>query len=77
MLTKDDLTTWILKEISSRTGNPPDKSLLKKSFLECGLDSLDAYELIGELEDRVKTKVSLEKLKQLKNIQQLIDFISR
>lgn len=63
--------------LSTKKGVNKDAIRMNSSFDELGLDSLDAVELIADLEDEFKVTVPNMELQNIKTIQQAVDGLSK
>lgn len=63
--------------LSSKKGVDKSSIQMSSSFDELGLDSLDAVELIADLEDEFNVTVPNMELQNIKTIQQAVDGLSK
>lgn len=63
--------------LSSKKGVDKNSIQMSSSFDELGLDSLDAVELIADLEDEFNVTVPNMELQNIKTIQQAVDGLSK
>lgn len=54
----------------------PDQVSIDSSFQELGLDSLDAVNILFELEGEFNISISDEQARQIKNVRQMVEGVS-
>jgi acyl carrier protein len=67
----------IAQILSSKKGVNQEDIKIESSFEELGLDSLDAVELISDLEDEFKVTIPNVELQNIKTIQQAVDGLQK
>jgi acyl carrier protein len=67
----------IAQILSSKKGVSQEDIKIESSFEELGLDSLDAVELISDLEDEFKVTIPNVELQNIKTIQQAVDGLQK
>lgn len=63
--------------LSTKKGIDKESILIESSFEELGLDSLDAVELISDLEDEFNVTIPNVELQSIKTIQQAVDGLQK
>ena len=63
--------------LSTKKGINKENILIESSFEELGLDSLDAVELISDLEDEFNVTIPNVELQSIKTIQQAVDGLQK
>ena len=63
--------------LSTKKGINKESILIESSFEELGLDSLDAVELISDLEDEFNVTIPNVELQSIKTIQQAVDGLQK
>jgi len=63
--------------LSTKKGINKESILIESSFEELGLDSLDAVELISDLEDECNVTIPNVELQSIKTIQQAVDGLQK
>ena len=63
--------------LSTKKGISKELILIESSFEELGLDSLDAVELISDLEDEFNVSIPNLELQSIKTIQQAVDGLQK
>jgi acyl carrier protein len=63
--------------LSTKKGVNKESILIESSFEELGLDSLDAVELISDLEDEFNVTIPNVELQSIKTIQQAVDGLQK
>lgn len=63
--------------LSAKKGVTREDIKIESSFEELGLDSLDAVELISDLEDEFKVTIPNVELQSIKTIQQAVDGLQK
>ena len=63
--------------LSTKKGVNKENILIESSFEELGLDSLDAVELISDLEDEFNVTIPNVELQSIKTIQQAVDGLQK
>lgn len=56
---------------------PPEKiSFSAQLFEELGLDSIDALDMIGMLEEKLNIEIDEEKIKNIRTVKDVVDYVS-
>jgi acyl carrier protein len=56
---------------------PPEKiSSAAKLFEDLGLDSIDALDMIGMLEEKLNIEIDEEKIKNIRTVKDVVDYVS-
>jgi acyl carrier protein len=63
--------------LSTKKGIDKESILIESSFEDLGLDSLDAVELISDLEDEFNVTIPNMELQSIKTIQQAVDGLQK
>jgi acyl carrier protein len=66
-----------MADLIVRKGIPREKITLDSSFEELGMDSLDAVELIADLEEAFNVNIPNTELQNFKTIRQAVDSLER
>lgn len=69
----DNLESKVCEIIAQQKRIPAERVTINSSFEELGLDSLDAVNILFELEGAFDIAISDEKARQIKNVQQMVD----
>ena len=75
--TPDTFFEKIATILSTKKGIDKESILIESSFEELGLDSLDAVELISDLEDEFNVTIPNVELQSIKTIQQAVDGLQK
>ncbi len=67
----------IAEILSAKKGVNQEEIKIESSFEELGLDSLDAVELISDLEDEFQVTIPNVELQNIKTIQQAVDGLQK
>lgn len=74
LLTKEQVTARVIAILADKAGMAIDKISMEASIgSDLGFDSLDAVELIMEVEKEWNLAISDEEAEQLTNVQSLVD----
>lgn len=75
-LDKDKVTKEMIEVVADFVGmDPGEVELDKKLILEYGISSIEASELIMEMEDRYSLKIPIEEAVKILSTQQAIDYV--
>lgn len=75
-LTREDVTKEIKEVVADFVGKEPDEvEMDKKLRLEYGVSSIEASELIMEMEDRYDIKIPVSEAVKILTAQEAIDYI--
>ncbi len=72
-LTEDSVAGKVLEIIANQKRIPADQVTIDSTFQELGLDSLDAVNIVFELEGEFNISIPDDQFRQIKNIRQMID----
>ena len=73
----DTIFEKIATILSTKKGINKEMILIESSFEELGLDSLDAVELISDLEDEFNVTIPNVELQSIKTIRQAVDGLQK
>lgn len=73
----DTIFEKIATILSTKKGINKETILIESSFEELGLDSLDAVELISDLEDEFNVTIPNVELQSIKTIRQAVDGLQK
>jgi len=69
----DDVTAKVLEIIAKQKRIPPEQVTIESTFQELGLDSLDAVNILFELEGAFDISISDEQARQIKSVRQMVE----
>jgi acyl carrier protein len=69
----DDIETKVLEIIAQQKRLPVERVTVDSSFDELGLDSLDAVNILFELEGAFDISIPDEKARQIKSVREMVD----
>jgi acyl carrier protein len=69
----DELQTKVLEIIAQQKRVPVEQVTIDSSFAELGLDSLDAVNILFELESAFDINISDDKARQIKSVRAMVD----
>jgi acyl carrier protein len=69
----DQLEVKVLEIIAQQKRVPVESVTINSSFEELGLDSLDAVNILFELEGAFDINISDEKARQIKSVSEMVD----
>ena len=69
----DSVEAKVCEIIAQQKRIPPEKVTVDSSFEELGLDSLDAVNILFELEGAFNISISDDKAREIKNVRQMVD----
>ena len=69
----DELQTKVLEIIAQQKRIPVDQVTIDSSFAELGLDSLDAVNILFELEGAFDINISDDKARQIKSVREMVE----
>jgi acyl carrier protein len=69
----DEIQTKVLEIIAQQKRIPAEQVTIDSSFAELGLDSLDAVNILYELEDAFDISISDERARQIKSVREMVD----
>jgi acyl carrier protein len=69
----DELETKVLEIIAQQKRVPVEQVTIDSSFAELGLDSLDAVNILFELESAFDINVSDDKARKIKSVREMVD----
>ncbi len=68
----DELETKVLEIIAHQKRVPPEQVTMNSSFEELGMDSLDAVNILFELEGAFDISIPDEQARQIKNVREMV-----
>lgn len=63
----------VAEAISKQSGHPAERVQLDSKFEDLGIDSLDATEILFELEDELDVDIPNDDARGMQNVQQVVD----
>ena len=72
----DTVTAKVLEIIAQQKRIPLEQVTIDSTFQELGLDSLDAINIIFEIEGAFSIAISDDQARQIKNVRQMIDGVN-
>jgi acyl carrier protein len=69
----DELETKVLAIIAQQKRIPAEQVTIESTFAELGLDSLDAVNILFELESAFDINISDDKARQIKSVREMVD----
>lgn len=69
----EELQTKVLEIIAQQKRIPVEQVTIDSSFAELGLDSLDAVNILFELEGAFDINISDENARQIKSVREMVD----
>jgi acyl carrier protein len=69
----DNIETKVCEIIAQQKRIPPERVTVDSSFEELGLDSLDAVNILFELENAFDISISDEKAREIKSVRQMVE----
>lgn len=69
----DSVESKVCEIIAQQKRIPTDRVTVDSNFEELGLDSLDAVNILFELEGAFNISISDEKAREIKNVRQMVD----
>jgi len=72
----EDVTAKILEIIAQQKRIPPEQVTIDSTFQELGLDSLDAINIIFEIEGAFNIAISDDQARQIKNVRQMVEGVN-
>ena len=75
-MTQESIATKVLEIIAKQKRIPTDQVTIDSTFQELGLDSLDAVNILFELEGEFNIAISDEQARQIKTVRQMVEGVS-
>jgi len=75
-VTQESIATKVLEIIAKQKRIPTDQVTIDSTFQELGLDSLDAVNILFELEGEFNIAISDEQARQIKTVRQMVEGVS-
>jgi len=72
-VSNDPIAGKVMEIIAKQKRIPVEQVTIDSTFQELGLDSLDAVNILFELEGEFDIAISDEQAKQIKNVRQMVD----
>jgi acyl carrier protein len=72
-LIEDAVATKVFEIIAKQKRISPEQVTIDTAFQEIGLDSLDAVNILFELEDEFNISISDDQARQIKNVRQMVE----
>jgi acyl carrier protein len=69
----DELEKKVLEIIAQQKRIPAEQVTIESTFAELGLDSLDAVNILFELESAFDINISDDKARQIKSVREMVD----
>ena len=75
-MTEEAVAAKVMEIIAKQKRIPSDQVTIDSTFQELGLDSLDAVNILFELEGEFNISISDEQARQIKDVRQMIEGVS-
>lgn len=75
-MSQDAVASKVMEIIAKQKRIPSDQVTIDSTFQELGLDSLDAVNILFELEGEFNISISDEQARQIKNVRQMVEGVS-
>jgi acyl carrier protein len=75
-LTEEEVAAKVTEIIAKQKRVPPDQVTIDSTFQELGLDSLDAVNILFELEGEFNISISDEQARQIKDVRQMVEGVN-
>ena len=75
-MTEDAVASKVLEIIAKQKRIPADQVTIDSTFQELGLDSLDAVNILFELEGEFNISISDDQARQIKNVRQMVEGVT-
>ncbi|HVZ17388.1 MAG TPA: phosphopantetheine-binding protein [Terriglobales bacterium] len=75
-MTEDSVVSKVLEIIAKQKRIPADQVTIDSTFQELGLDSLDAVNILFELEGEFNVSISDEQARQIKDVRQMVEGVT-
>ena len=72
----EDVASKVIEIIAKQKRIPADQVTIDSTFQELGLDSLDAVNILFELEGEFNISISDEQARQIKDVRQMVEGVS-
>jgi acyl carrier protein len=73
----DDLIQRVLKIIASSKRLPPETVTIDSQFLDLGIDSMDAVEILFALENEFDINIPDDEVREVRNVRQMCEGVAR
>ena len=73
----DDLIQRVLKVIATSKRLPPETVTIDSQFVDLGIDSMDAVEILFDLENEFDINIPDEDVRSVRNVRQMCEGVAR
>jgi acyl carrier protein len=73
----EELIQRVLKTITASKKLPPDKATIDSEFLELGIDSMDAVEILFALENEFDVNIPDDAVREVRNVRQMCEGVAK
>lgn len=73
----DDLVQRVLKVIAATKHIPPETVTIDSEFEQLGIDSMDAVEILFDLENEFDISIPDDEVRQVRNVRQMCEGVDR
>ena len=73
----DDLIQRVLKVIAASKRLPPETVTIDSQFVDLGIDSMDAVEILFALENEFDINIPDEDVRTVRNVRQMCDGVAK
>lgn len=75
-MSQESIASKVLEIIAKQKRIPPEQVTIDSTFQELGLDSLDAVNILFELEGAFDISISDDQARQIKSVRQMVDGVN-
>ena len=75
-MSQESIAIRVLEIIAKQKRIPPEQVTIDSTFQELGLDSLDAVNILFELEGAFDISISDDQARQIKSVRQMVDGVN-
>jgi acyl carrier protein len=73
----EDLIERVLKTITASKKLPPGKATIDSEFVDLGIDSMDAVEILFALENEFDVNIPDDEVRNVRNVRQMCEGIDK
>jgi acyl carrier protein len=73
----DDMTERVLKVIATSKRIPLEQVTIDSEFLQLGIDSMDAVEILFALENEFDISIPDDEVRHVRNVRQMVDGVEK